>query len=236
MAPKRSEGANLTKIIAGLKRQIISLGQLHYQSQKDTNFKEWRERTLYLLKLGFGGGKEYEDVDDAIEKMPEKDDTEGRYTDNERYKYWLEDEDGSDDGEEGKFNEDRWKKDYTDAKNWIQRLLKLRIEELELLTTESSVPERPRGSKNVQIATQVVDVKIDLSTEVNHLVGFVHENEPDPSKAKEAEEKIRALESELKQKSSRWSEVKELLIWIANYSKDLFLKALPIILAHYGIK
>ncbi|MEW6617626.1 MAG: hypothetical protein AB1333_04400 [Patescibacteria group bacterium] len=43
-------------------------------------------------------------------------------------------------------------------------------------------------------------------------------------------DKLRELESELEKKDKNWEKIKGILIWILNFSKDLFLEILPIIL------
>lgn len=219
---------NIPKVIKGLKKQVVSIGQIHYDSQKEENFKEWQQRTLYLVEAGLGDGDRLSNVESAINKMPEKDDTEGQYSE-KRYKYWLD----TDESDDEKFNQDRWDEDYKKAKNWIQKLIKLYIEELELLTpvVESKIRS---GAKNTLIATQVMDVKIDIKNEVKNLISYIHESESDPEKAVEAENKVKELGEELQKDTTKWSVVKEVLIWIANYSKDLFVKILPILLNHYS--
>lgn len=222
---------NSAKILKGLRKQVVSLGQIHYESKKEENFKEWKQRTLYLARAGFGDGQQLSELERAIEKMPEKDDTEGQFSGYNRYKYWLEGE-GEDENDGGVFNQEIWDEDYKKAKNWIQKLIKLYIEELELLApTETKLRS---GAKNVLIATQTTNIKIDINTEIKNLIHYVHENEADQEKAKEAEEKIKQLGDELGKNPSKWSVIKDLLIWIANYSKDLFIKVLPILLDHYN--
>jgi hypothetical protein len=230
MATKKQQinTENLPKILKGLKKQVVSLGQIHYESKNEENFKEWRQRTLYLVNAAFGQGQRCDDLEDAIDSMPEKNTTKGSYG-SERYIYWLETEDG----DEGEFNQERWDEDYKKAKNWIQKLIKLYIEELELLSPPTE-PKARSGSKNTLIATQITDVKIDIKTEVKNLVSYIHENESDPQKAEEAESKVKELGEELQKDTTKWSVVKDILIWIANYSKDLFIKVLPILLNHYG--
>ena len=51
---------------------------------------------------------------------------------------------------------------------------------------------------------------------------------------KTLEQKVKELGEELKKETTKWSTVKDVVIWIANYSKDLFVKILPILLEHYS--
>ena len=46
----------------------------------------------------------------------------------------------------------------------------------------------------------------------------------------ETKEKLRNLRDELEKPSKNWETIKNILIWILNFSKDLFLKIIPIIL------
>jgi|SRR3989344_4776587 len=234
-------GSNLPRIVSGLRKQVVSLGQIHYNSKQDVNFKEWAQRTLYLIKAGFGEGSRYDDVESAIDEMPEKNTT--KWSDGaQRYVYWLERKSGSAQEEEeddeivssrnATFNQRQWDSDYQKAKGWLQKLLKLCVEELDLLTPEE--PKVSKGAKNTLIATQITSVQIDLKSEIKNLVNFVHENEADSEKADDVASKIRELGTELEKESTKWSAVKDIIIWIANYSKDLFVKVLPILLDHYG--
>ena len=258
MATKKSQvnTDNIPKVIKGLRKQVVSIGQIHYESKDEENFKEWRQRTLYLVNAAFGQGQRYDDLEEAIDSMPEKDATRGSY--NSTKIYWdtvaVEDDENTDNDEneeceesEGSeydedeyyetkdvFNQEKWDEDYKKAKNWIQKLIKLYIEELELLTPSEPKAATRRGARNTLIATQTTDIKIDIKTEVKNLISYIHENESDPEKAKEAETKIKELGDELQKDTTKWSVVKDTLMWIANYSKDLFIRALPILLEHYG--
>ncbi len=50
----------------------------------------------------------------------------------------------------------------------------------------------------------------------------------------EEKEKLTELSDELNLPNKNWDKIKGILIWAANFSKDLFFQLLPIILKHYG--
>ncbi len=48
-------------------------------------------------------------------------------------------------------------------------------------------------------------------------------------------EKLIELDKELKSPNKNWEKIKSILVWVADFSKDLFFQLLPIILKHYGV-
>ncbi len=52
-------------------------------------------------------------------------------------------------------------------------------------------------------------------------------------KEEEAKLKLRELEEELNKTSKSWETIKEILAWMMNFSKDLFIKVIPILLEKY---
>jgi|GEM_PF-2271258 len=57
----------------------------------------------------------------------------------------------------------------------------------------------------------------------------------DKSQSREEKEKLILLEQELSEPNKNWDSIKSILIWAANFSKELFFQLLPIMLKHYGI-
>lgn len=119
-----------------------------------------------------------------------------------------------------------------ESKEKFKDLLSVFIDELNLEVEN----ENPTGSKgiNVKVNTnQQVSQTINLSVSINSIIDNIRNNEPDEARVDEAELKLRELEKEINENNPAWSKVKDILIWILNFSKDAFLQVLPIILDKY---
>ena len=81
--------------------------------------------------------------------------------------------------------------------------------------------------------TQTVTQNVDISAVIKTIVHNIHQSEPDPERAKEAEQKLKELESELKTDTPKWATVKDILEWLLSFSRDAFLAVLPILLEKY---
>ncbi len=83
--------------------------------------------------------------------------------------------------------------------------------------------ENDRQSPNIAIFNKnqnEVSLKIDYT--INELI--------DKNTDEESKNQLRELRDELEKKDKNWNKIKSILIWIINFSKDLFLEVLPIIL------
>jgi len=65
----------------------------------------------------------------------------------------------------------------------------------------------------------------EISVQINYSLAQLIKESEDESK-----EKLRQLENELKKPQKNWEAIKPILIWILNFSKELFIKILPILL------
>lgn len=66
----------------------------------------------------------------------------------------------------------------------------------------------------------------EISLNINYTIIDLIEICPD----KECKSKLKQLENELEKPNKNWDLIKGILIWILNFSKELFLKVIPIIL------
>lgn len=66
----------------------------------------------------------------------------------------------------------------------------------------------------------------EISLKINYSINDLILN----TKSNEGKEKLNSLKNELDKPQKNWETIKGILIWILNFSKDLFLKILPIIL------
>ncbi len=65
-----------------------------------------------------------------------------------------------------------------------------------------------------------------VSVQINYTINDLIESNENP----EVKEKLKELDSELNKPQKNWEKIKPILLWIINFSKDLFLDILPIIL------
>jgi hypothetical protein len=66
----------------------------------------------------------------------------------------------------------------------------------------------------------------EISLQINYTINDLIKKTDD----EDGKEKIRELRDELEKENKSWDKIKNILIWILNFSKDLFLEILPIIL------
>lgn len=66
----------------------------------------------------------------------------------------------------------------------------------------------------------------EISLQINYSITDLIEHETN----EESKEKLKNLERELEKNDKDWESIKSILYWILNFSKDLFLKVIPILL------
>ncbi|EKE20773.1 MAG: hypothetical protein ACD_7C00489G0004 [uncultured bacterium] len=66
------------------------------------------------------------------------------------------------------------------------------------------------------------EVSVQINYTINDLIEKIEEDE--------GKTQLRELRDELEKSDKNWEKIKSILIWILNFSKDLFLEVLPIIL------
>ena len=125
--------------------------------------------------------------------------------------------------------------DSKEATEKFKDLLTNFISELEL--DLPNVYKTQSKSKNCYTNKQysITKSKINLSVEVQNIISNVRKNEPDPEKVTEAESKLKEFEIQMKSDNPMWSKVKDILIWLLNFSRDAFIQVLPILLERYKI-
>lgn len=64
-------------------------------------------------------------------------------------------------------------------------------------------------------------------------INFTIQNLIDSAQTDDERENLQAIEGELKKPNANWDKIKTSLMWIINYSKELSLKVIPIILDYY---
>ena len=85
------------------------------------------------------------------------------------------------------------------------------------------------SSSNSQPTIAIFNKNENTNTiEINYTINDLIEEESND----EGKDKLRELKKELDKPTGNWDTIKNLLIWILNYSKELSLKTIPIILQH----
>lgn len=70
----------------------------------------------------------------------------------------------------------------------------------------------------------------EISLKINYTINDLIDRSTDD----EEKNKLTQLNKELSNQNKNWNKIKRILIWILNFSKDLFLKVIPIILQKYS--
>ncbi len=66
----------------------------------------------------------------------------------------------------------------------------------------------------------------EISVNINYSIRDLKERYPDET----TKQKLTELEEELKKPNKNWDKIKPILIWVLNFSKELFLELIPLIL------
>lgn len=110
------------------------------------------------------------------------------------------------------------------------------INEIELFVPVEAIakmqPKSGISIKNVQ--SQNVNVTVNVEQTINNILEDIRSNEPDEERIKEAEQKLGELKEEIKKEKPQWSIIKNILVWALNFSKEVFLRLLPILLEKYS--
>jgi hypothetical protein len=196
---------NYKEIVSRIKQQRRSVGLLKFQFREDNNFAKWYSLTENLIIKAFGlKSNQLSQVKSLYDDM---------LSDKDHLEWYI-----------------ARKMKPKESKEKLKNLLTVLMEELQMDSPEN-LRIKKTGIKNILIATQMQAVNVNIS--IDQIIEHIKESEPDPSKAKEAEMKLKELEEELKQKNPAWAKIKGVLEWLLNFSRDAFLAVLPIILEHY---
>jgi len=97
------------------------------------------------------------------------------------------------------------------------------------LEVEYGFGEINQAQKNQPIVIVNKNEQNQTSININYTINDLIEKTND----EEGKKKLNELKDELNKPSKNWEKIKNVLIWIINFSKDLFLEVLPIILENY---
>ncbi len=202
---KKKKTESILPLYRKLKRQRRSLGLLHYQYKDDRKFKKWETFTENIIIACFGKKSNQLDQFHKLINNFRKSDFS--------YSYQI---------------------DVNEFKPKMRDLLTNFIEELELgITPPKKRPSTIISPKIVVSPKQIVIQRIDISQTIETILNKIREQEPDEEKVKEAEKKLKTLEKEIKKDKPTWSVIKQVLIWLLNFSRDAFLQIFPILIEKY---
>lgn len=191
-----------------LKKQKASLGHLKFEYVDDINFSNWYTLTENIVIGLFGQKSNQLNQLKAIKiKMKQKSDMD--YSFNRTIS-------------------------GNEARESFKNLLQNYIEELKL---DPNMDDKKTKKKDFNIKinnTQLNSQTINVSNEIKNIINNIKSTESDPEKVSEAEGKLEELEREIRSENPLWSKIKDILIWSLNFSRDVFLQILPILLSKYN--
>jgi len=197
--------------IQKLKQQRRTIGLLQFKHKEDQNFSKWYSLTENLVIRAFGQkSNQVLQLKGLLNDMISNDDST----------YWV-----------------TKRLTTRQAQDKLKDLLTVFTSELELdIEVGPKILGNRRTGASINIKnTQTMNQKIDISIEIKNIIQNIKQNEPNPQKANEAELKLKEFETEMKSENPVWSKVKDILIWLLNFSRDAFIQILPILLQKYGL-
>lgn len=84
---------------------------------------------------------------------------------------------------------------------------------------EIEEPKKTNNSNNVVTVINQNTLAVNIQQTLNQLI--------ERTENKEEKEKLTELNKELEKEEKNWDKIKSILIWILNFSKDLFMQILP---------
>ena len=193
--------------ILKIKAQRRSIGLIKFKTRDDQNFSKWYSLTENLVIMVF------------TEKSNQVSQLRKLFRDTKSSHDYISEN----------------KMSPLEAKGKFKDLLSVFISELEI---NPSLNIKNKNSDSLETSIKISNSQsqnqnVNISVEINNIIEKIKQNEPNPERIKLAESKLKELESEIKNESPTWSKIKDILIWILNFSKDIFLQIIPIILEKY---
>lgn len=138
--------------------------------------------------------------------------------------------------EEGDFFTQEDKDAYLKGLQTAEITIKAALRKLELFGIKPQIKATKTGDKGltIQITNNLSNQQsVNLSVSFEEIVQIIQESSYSNEEKKEATAKVRELQEELKKDNPSWEIVKGVLIWLLNFTKEVFLKVLPYILDRY---
>lgn len=138
--------------------------------------------------------------------------------------------------EEAGFFTEEDKEAYLKGLQTAEVTIKAALRKLELFGIKPQVKATKTGDKGltIQITNNVSNQQsISLSVSFDQIIQTIQESNYTEEEKKEAATKVQELQEELKKENPSWEKVKGALVWLLNFSKEIFFKVLPYILDKY---
>jgi hypothetical protein len=129
------------------------------------------------------------------------------------------------------------KEAYLKGLQRAETTIKAALNKLELFGFKPTLPDS-RLAKNgltVQITNSLSNQQsVNLSVSFEQIIEIIDQTQSTNEEKVEAKSKVNELKEEINKENPSWDKVKGVLIWLINFSKEVFLKVLPYILDKYG--
>lgn len=116
--------------------------------------------------------------------------------------------------------------------------IKAALNKLELFGFKPTLhsPETNKSGLTVQITNNLSNQQsVNLSVSFEQIIEMINKTQSTNEVKTEAKSKISELKEEIKRDNPSWEKIKGILIWLINFSKEVFLKVIPYILDKYGL-
>lgn len=198
-----------------LQEQLEKISALKEKNPDDSEFKLWNEDNLTIFNEFFSEEKRFLDsfywYSFRVNRIKFAEEA-GLFTDEDK---------------------DAYLKGLQDAEVTIKAALR----KLELFGIKPQVKQSVSSEKGltVKITNNLSNQQsVNLSITLDEVIQLIQNSEQSPEEKQEATSKINDLKEELEKEDPSWEKVKDVLVWLLNFSRDIFIKVLPYILDKYA--
>lgn len=205
------------KVASILNKQLKEISDLKDLNPEDPKFKLWQENCLTIFKKIF----------------PKEDDWHYRFgwsafhvnrikTTQEASLYTQEDIRAFEEG----------------LKN-AEVTIKAALNKLELFGASPEQDSRSDAKDNNGLTIKISNnlnnsQSVNLTVNFDQIIQVIDDLDADTEKKNQAKTEVAKLKDELQKNNPSWEKIKNILIWILNFSRDVFIKILPYILDKYS--
>ena len=196
-----------------LQKQLEIIPSLFELNPDHSDFKLWKENCLTIFKEIFPENKdwqynfEWQGFRVLRVKMAEE---VGYYSEEDKAAY-----------EEGLQN--------------AEVTIKAALNKLELFGIKPHIQTSDnKKGLSIQITNNLSNQQsVNVSVSFDQILQCIKEGNYSDDEKKEASEKVNELQDELKNPNPAWEKIKSILVWLLEFSKEVFIKVLPYILDKY---
>ncbi len=200
-----------------LQKQLDEVQDLRELNPDDPTFKLWKENCLTIFK----------------EIFPDQDDWHYNFSWSafriNRIKTI----------EESGYYSPEDKEAYEEGLQNAEVTIKAALNKLELFGyTPQSVSENKSGDSHgitIQITNNLQNEQtVNLTVNFDQIFQYIDSLDTEEQEKQSAKDKVKELQDELEDENPSWEKVRNALIWLLNFSREVFLKVLPYILEKYS--